>query len=143
MKSQVTKEKFLTKYNTIVMKSLFILFFSIILFSACSNTKDKSNQKEDLSLLHGLWKIEYIKTPTQTMPGKAMGNPQYEFTKDGYRIKTLNTMPAPPPDSVSYKVEDKKISYPSNPKLPNVEITLLTKDSLVLKNEKVEWRLYK
>ncbi|MCH2044329.1 MAG: hypothetical protein MK212_09290 [Saprospiraceae bacterium] len=125
------------------MKLLFILLFFTALFSACKNTQDSSNTKQDSNLLHGLWKIEYIKTSKQTMPGQAMGNPRYEFTKDGYRIKTLDTTPAPPPDSVAYKVENQQISYPANPKLPQVTITLLTNDSLVLKNDKVEWRLYK
>lgn len=77
------------------------------------------------------------------MPGAYMGFPIYEFTQDGYRIKTLNTEPSPPPDTVAYQVIGDSIHYPKHPKYPRIKIQYIQKDSLVLSNDKLSWYLYK
>jgi hypothetical protein len=77
------------------------------------------------------------------MPGAYMGYPQYEFNKEGKRIKTLHEEPAPPPEIVAYALRNDSIIYPNNPKLPAVKILKLTNDSLVLRSEKLDWHLYR
>ena len=77
------------------------------------------------------------------MPGEFMGNPEYEFTKEGKRIKTLNTDPAPPPESVEYKIQGDSIQYPNKPNFPAMKIAKLSKDTLVLSNNKLSWYLHK
>lgn len=111
---------------------------ALLALGACTGT-----QKIQTDLLYGLWKVSFIETLEQRSPGVAMGNPQYEFTQDGKRIKTLNTIPAPPPEAIAYKINKDSIFYPDNPKLPAVKIVKLSKDSLILKSEKAEWHLYK
>lgn len=108
---------------------------------ACGSTNGKG--KLDQKLLYGLWKVKSIETAAKIIGGEAMGNPQYEFTEGGERIKTLDTTPAPPPEKIKYKLEGDEISYPDNPKLPAVKITKLSKDSLILVNDKVIWTMYK
>ena len=116
------------------MKRICLLPFALcFLLFACQSSKD----------LYGLWRVHYIQTKEQLITGKMMGNLQYEFTKEGKRVQTLDTIPKPPPDSITFKLGKKEISYPENPKLPTVKILKLTKDSLVLKSEKAEWHLYK
>ncbi|MCP4441119.1 MAG: hypothetical protein GY810_19515 [Aureispira sp.] len=108
---------------------------------ACGSTNGKG--KVDKKLLYGLWKVKSIETVQKIIGGEAMGNPQYEFTESGERIKTLNTMPAPPPEKIKYLLSGDEITYPDNPKLPAVKIAKLSKDSLILMNDKVKWTMYK
>ncbi len=77
---------------------------------ACGTTN--GNGKVKKKLLYGLWKVESIETPLKIIGGEAMGNPQYEFTQEGERIKTLNTIPAPPPKKIKYVLKEGEISYP-------------------------------
>lgn len=119
------------------MRSIFYFAMVLLLLAACKTSKLNTE------LLYGLWKVAYIQTPERTSHGPEMGNPQYEFTREGKRIKTLNTVPPGPPETVAFQLDKNQISYPENPKLPVVTILKLTADSLVLKSEKAEWHLYK
>jgi hypothetical protein len=128
------------------MKIIFLFFTFALLFTACKITdktvKDATASKMDL--FYGQWKVIAFRfLDGRVMPGEYMGNPQYEFTKEGKRIKTLNTEPAPPPEAVDYKIEGDSIKYPNNPKYPAMKIARLIKDTMVLSNDKLSWYLHK
>lgn len=127
------------------MRSLFFIALLSIAFWACkSNNSATSKKIKQLDLLYGLWKVDEFKfTDGKTMAGVYMGNPQYDFSEEGKRTKTLNTIPAPPPEIIDYVVDGDSIRYPSKPKFPAMKIAKLTKDSLILSNSKLSWYLYK
>lgn len=128
------------------MKSILAFSWIIFLFVACNTTtKTTSNKKKiDLKLFYGVWKVTAFRFHDgRVMPGPYMGNPQYEFDKEGKRTKTLNEEPAPPPEIVSYKLEGDSISYPDKPKFPVMKIAKLTQDSMVLRNDKLSWYLHR
>ena len=126
------------------MTRLILLFCSgLLIFSACSTTKS-SLKKSSLKLFYGVWQVASFEfADGRTMPGVFMGNPQYEFSEDGKRTKTLNTVPAPPPEVVEYIIDGDSIRYPNKPKFPAMKIDLISEDSLVLRNAKLSWYLYK
>lgn len=115
----------------------------LIVITACQSSRSMVNTK----LFYGIWKVDAFKfregERMKIMPGAYMGYPQYEFNKEGKRIKTLHEEPAPPPEIVAYALRNDSIIYPNNPKLPAVKILKLTKDSLVLRSEKLDWHLYR
>jgi hypothetical protein len=127
------------------MKGQQLLFFSaVVCFAfACNSVRSTISTR----LFYGVWKVDAFKfhegERTRIMPGEYMGYPQYEFTKEGTRIKTLNEEPAPPPEKVVYELRNDSIIYPKNSKLPAVKILRLTKDSLILRSEKLDWHLYR
>ena len=97
-----------------------------------------------MDLFYGLWKVTAFRFEDgRVMPGEYMGNPQYEFSKDGKRTKTLDTEPAPPPEVVEYKIVGDSITYPTKPKFPKMKIAKLLKDTMVLSNEKLTWHLHR
>lgn len=123
----------------------YFFFFLICLFfgMACQSSKPTSTKADILPELVGKWQVTAFRFKDgRVMPGELMGYPQYEFTQDGYRIKTLNTEPAPPPDTVPYKVLGDSIRYPKHPKYPRMKIERLEKDTLVLSNDKLSWYLH-
>lgn len=122
------------------MKKTSILLALVgLLAMACQSAKQQTPKA-----LYGTWKVAYFRFKDgKVMPGALMGYPQYEFTKEGKRIKNLNEEPAPPPEVVTYAVRNDSIFYPEHPKLPAVKIAKLTQDSLVLDSEKLTWHLYK
>ena len=127
------------------MKTFFITISFALFFMACksSNIERIQNSPPDLHLFYGLWKVTAFRfIDGRVMPGEYMGNPEYEFTKEGKRIKTLNTDP-PPPESVEYKIDGDSIKYPNKPKYPAMKIAKLSKDTLVLSNNKLSWYLHK
>ncbi len=115
----------------------------LIVITACQSSRSMVNTK----LFYGIWKVDAFKfregERMKIMPGAYMGYPQYEFNKEGKRIKTLHEEPAPPPEIVAYALRNDSIIYPNNPKLPAVKILKLTNDSLVLRSEKLDWHLYR
>lgn len=123
-------------------KTLLIIAL-LIIGTACQPSRSMVNTK----LFYGIWKVDAFKfregERMKIMPGAYMGYPQYEFNKEGKRIKTLNEEPAPPPEIVAYALRNDSIVYPDNPKLPAVQILRLTKDSLILRSEKLDWHLYR
>lgn len=121
-----------------------LLLLLLLLITACQSSSTTVQPK----LLYGVWKVDAFKFRQpdgrlKIMPGAYMGYPQYEFNKEGKRIKTLNEEPAPPPEMVTYQLKKDSIIYPENAKLPAVQILRLTKDSLILRSEKLDWHLYR
>lgn len=128
------------------MRSIFVLGLFILLFVACKTTNDTTPKDKGLNLewFYGVWKVTAFRFHDgRVMPGPYMGNPQYEFDKDGKRTKTLNEEPAPPPEIVEYKLEGDSISYPNKPKFPGMKIMKLTQDSMVLRTAKLSWYLHR
>lgn len=122
-----------------------IFFVSLLLLgAACQSSRNTTIKTK---LFYGIWKVDAFKfregERMKIMPGAYMGYPQYEFNKEGKRIKTLNEEPAPPPEIVTYILRNDSIVYPDHAKLPAVQILKLTKDSLVLRSEKLDWHLYR
>ncbi|MCH2023614.1 MAG: hypothetical protein MK207_14145 [Saprospiraceae bacterium] len=128
------------------MKTSILTILLILFFIGCKSSKIEKiqNRSTDINLLFGLWKVTAFRfNDGRVMLGEYMGNPEYEFTKEGNRIKTLNTEPAPPAESVEYKIEGDSIKYPQKPKFPNMKIVKLSKDTLVLSNKTLSWYLHK
>jgi hypothetical protein len=124
-----------------ILFALFITFFFSLL--SCQSTKNftHSKSKFDLDLLYRVWDVETITVENgKSISGKEMGDPQYEFTKDGKRIKSFTT----PPHSefVIFTLRNDSIFYESEKPLPPTSIIELTKEKLTLKSEKAEWKLY-
>lgn len=126
-------------------KSTLLLFLLLLVVgTACQSSSTTVQTK----LFYGVWKVDAFKFRQpdgrlKIMPGAYMGYPQYEFNKEGKRIKTLNEEPSPPPEIVAYQLKNDSIIYPNNPQLPGVQILKLTKDSLILRSEKLDWHLYR
>ena len=128
------------------MKTLLVATSFFLIMLSCKTTKNSASAKKEseLNTFYGVWKVTAFRfNDGRVMPGEYMGYPQYEFTKEGYRIKTLNEQPSPPPDSVKYKIEGDSIKYPQNPKFPMMKISKLKKDTLVLSSEKLNWYLHR
>lgn len=130
------------------MKKIFLPFcLFILLLTACKttdNTLSKNNNKKkiDKELLYGLWKVIAFRFEDgRVMVGEYMGFPQYEFRKDGQRIKTLMEEPSPPPETVGYTIKKDSVVYAAESKFPSMKIKKLTKDTLVLSNETLSWFL--
>lgn len=133
-------------YKRKFMKSILVFSCVILLLAACKTTNNTNSQKEVLNLdwFYGLWKVTAFRFHDgRVMPGPYMGNPQYEFDKEGKRTKTLNEEPAPPPEVVDYLLgKDSMVSYPNN-KFPAMKVIYLSSDSMVLSNDKLSWYLHK
>ena len=117
------------------MKTLSLL--SLLALCAC---KISSKSPKPASL-YGTWQVASIATPERLATGEEMGNPQYTFQNNGYRIKAYLS-PAFR-DSVAFVLRGDSIFYPENPKLPPVKILKLQNDSLVLESPSALWRLYR
>jgi len=110
---------------------------------ACKSTEKLSTKKPkfNIELLYKVWDVESIMVVGgKKASGDEMGNPQYEFTNKGQRIKSFKT-PAHS-ESVDYFVHNDSIHYGGEKPLPSSAIVELTEKRLVLKNEKAEWILY-
>ena len=133
----------LNEINLSMFKYSCILVLISLFSMACKTVNNVQAPAKSPSLLIGKWQVSTFEFRNgRVMPGAFMGYPQYEFTEDGYRIKTLNTEPSPPPDSIPYEVYGDSIRYPKHPKFPRMHIQFLQKDSLVLRNEKLTWFLH-
>lgn len=111
---------------------------------ACKNTQSTTPAKPvalNLELLYARWNVAYIATPDRTTTGQEMGEPHYEFTRDGKRIKSFDSPPHN--EATRYEVRNDSIFYPDNAKLPAVKIVKLSNDSLVLQSDKSDWHLYR
>ena len=115
---------------------LMIVFF----YSCSSSMKLKSRSKFNLDHLYKIWDVESISAGNKLSTGEEMGNPKYEFQKEGIRIKSY--IEPPHSESVKFFLRNDSIHYISEKNLPSSAILELTKDKLVLKNEKAEWRLF-
>lgn len=128
------------------MKLGLILATLLLLLVACKTTNTTNSSKEGLNLdwFYGLWKVTAFRFHDgRVMPGVNMGNPQYDFDKEGKRTKTLDEEPAPPPETVDYILgQDSTISYPNN-NFPSMKVIYLSQDSMVLATEKLNWYLHK
>lgn len=126
-----------------IRKKISLLLLPLLGLACYSSSSTTIHTK----LFYGVWKVDAFKfregERVKIMPGAYMGYPQYEFNKEGKRIKTLNEQPSPPPEIVSYELRKDSLIYPENPKLPAVKILRLTKDSLILRSEKLDWHLYR
>lgn len=127
------------------MKSLLVFGTFLLLLVACNSSQSTTkNSKLKMKWLYGAWKVTAFRfNDGRVMPGEYMGHPQYEFSKEGLRTKTLNEEPAPPPEIVEYKIVNDSITYPTKPKYPAMKIARLTQDTLVLTNDKLSWFLHK
>lgn len=115
---------------------------SVCLFS-CQTKKYilQPNKKINLELLYKVWDVESITLEGgKTSTGLDMGEPRYEFTKDGNRIKSYTNPPHS--ETVKFTVRNDSIIYISEKPLPSVAILELSADKLTLKSEKAEWKLY-
>lgn len=122
--------------------AVLLLFF---VFSACKITNNGASRKKTkskflLERLYTVWDVESISTGDVSKTGAEMGDPQYEFTEAGQRIKSYKIPPHS--ESVDYIIRNDSIIYTSNDKLPPSAIVVLTDTSLHLSNEKAEWKLY-
>jgi hypothetical protein len=115
-------------------------FLFLVLAYVGLSCKTKAKQAQSPSLL-GRWEVHSIETPEQIVSGLAMGEPKYEFTAGGQRLKIY--LEPPRCDSIAYERRGDSIFYPETPKIPAVKIQKLSRDSLVLINDKVIWRLYR
>lgn len=124
------------KITNIVLAALLLL---PLLFS-CKSQQATVKEEHIEQFLYKKWQVRSIETPEKASTGKDMGDPFYEFTRTGERIKGFETPPHK--ESVRFERRADSIFYPDNPKLPAVRIVKISKDSLVLKSEKATWRLY-
>ena len=126
-------------YRLLVV-SLTIVFY----FCACKSPEKLSNKKTSLKsdLLYKVWDVQSITIAGQgkIISGAEMGDPQYEFTRDGQRIKSYVTPPKK--ESVGFFIKNDSIHYISEKPLPSSAIAELTDSTLVLKNDKAVWNLY-
>lgn len=120
------------------------LFWLLLLlnfaFFSCKSAQSVSEKNID-AFLYQKWKVSVIETAERNSTGKEMGEPMYEFTRTGERIKSYETPPHS--ESIKFTLNKDSISYPDNPKLPASRISKISKDSLILSNDKAVWRLYK
>lgn len=127
------------------MKNIILAIALLGFLLACNNSKgtSKTNQKgtSTAEILVGQWQMLAIRFKDgRVMMGEFMGNPYYQYTADGTRIKTLRTTPAPPPDSTKYQVKGDSVFYPGT-KYPAMKIVKKHKDTIMLENEKLSWHL--
>jgi hypothetical protein len=94
----------------------------------------------NLELLYKVWSVDSMIVGGNALSGIEMGDPQYEFTRDGQRIKSFTTPPHK--ESVNYFIRNDSIHYKTEKALPSSFIAVLTDSTLVLKNEKAIWKLY-
>jgi ABC-type oligopeptide transport system substrate-binding subunit len=132
------------------MKKIIATFplFALLLLAGCiagckssANTGKSVNEKQIDSFLYQKWKVHSIQTGSQAVSGKDMGDPLYEFTRTGERIKSYETPPHS--ESTKFALKQDSITFPENPKLPAARISKISKDSLILTNDKAIWRLCK
>lgn len=122
------------------MKNLKISIFVLTaIFIAGVTACGTSKLGFKVSNLYRVWNVKELVTKDKTVSGTMMGNPTYEFTKEGKRIKRL---PPAPEESVGFVLKKGIIEYPGS-KYPTVTIEKLTEDSLILKNENTRWVMYK
>jgi hypothetical protein len=120
------------------------LFWLLLLlnfaFFSCKSAQSVSEKNID-AFLYQKWKVHVIETTERNSTGAEMGEPMYEFTRTGERVKSYETPPHS--ESIKFSLNKDSISYPDNPKLPASRISKISKDSLILSNDKAVWRLYK
>ena len=120
------------------------LFWLLLLlnfaFFSCKSAQSVSEKNID-AFLYQKWKVSVIETAERNSTGAEMGEPMYEFTRTGERIKSYETPPHS--ESIKFSLNKDSLSYPDNPKLPASRISKISKDSLILSNDKAVWRLYK
>lgn len=112
------------------LKVTLLSFGCISIMASCNSIRPKK--------VYGVWNLISMEVGGQTVTGKSMGNPSYEFTSEGQRIHKLLFKK----DTVPYVLKGKEISYP-NTKLPAINIISLKKGKMELKNEKTHWILEK
>lgn len=131
--------------------SFFLVLVLLLCHQSCkspeklSKTKDNPKKEDvvsgvDLDKLCKLWDVESIDAAGKLISGAAMGDPRYEFTKDGQRIKSYEIPPHS--ESVDYEIRNDSIHYKGEKDLPSVHIKELTDSTLILSHEKAEWKLY-
>lgn len=109
--------------------------------AGCKSSAKTVTEKQIDSFLYQKWKVHSIQTGEQAVSGKDMGEPIYEFSRTGERIKSYATPPHS--ESTKFALKQDSITFPDNPKLPASRISKISKDSLILSNDKATWRLYK
>jgi hypothetical protein len=127
------------------MRKIIVGIVAISFLFACNNTKGTSKNSQEViskaEILVGEWQMMAIRFKDgRVMMGDLMGNPYYEYTKGGIRVKTLRTTPAPPPDSTKYVVKGDSLFYPGT-KYPAMKIEQVTMDTIILENDKLTWHL--
>jgi hypothetical protein len=133
------------------MRLIAVFLFISLSFYACKTTQnsrkkeakpkeEKLSSKFDYDKLYKIWDVESINAGGRLISGVAMGDPRYEFTKDGKRIKSYEIPPHS--ESVDYEIKNDSIFYKGAKDLPSVLIQELTDSTLILVNEKAEWKLY-
>lgn len=127
------------------MKNIIVAMALLGFLLACNTNKgtSKTDQKgtSTAEMLVGQWQMLAIRFKDgRVMMGEFMGNPHYEFTTNGSRIKTLNTTPAPPPETTQYEVKGDSVFYPGT-KYPAMKIIKIHPDTVKLENEKLSWHL--
>jgi len=123
--------------NTLIKISAFLLLSFLL---SCNSSKKLSiKSKFNLDYLYQLWDVESISAGGRVSTGEEMGNPRYEFKKEGIRIKSY--IEPPHSESVKFFIRNDSIHYISDKNLPSSAIIELSNEKLILKNEKAEWRL--
>jgi hypothetical protein len=112
------------------------------MFYSCKSTSKavQSKPKYNLDLLYRVWDVDSIIVGGKSASGYEMGDPQYEFTREGKRIKSFKVPPHS--ESVSFYIRNDSIHYSAEKALPSSAIVELTEKRLVLENEKAVWKLY-
>lgn len=131
--------------------SFFIILVLVLSHQACKSPekikqartnpkREKATSAVDLDQLCKVWDVESIDAGGKIISGAAMGDPRYEFTKAGQRIKSYEIPPHS--ESVDYEIRNDSIHYKGPKDLPSVLIKELTDSTLILSHEKAEWKLY-
>ena len=123
-------------------KIFYILSIIAVILSACKSSEKvtKKHSRINIDLLYKVWSIDSMIVGSNAVSGFDMGDPQYEFTRDGQRIKSFTSPPHK--ESVNYFIRNDSIHYKTEKALPSSLIAVLTDSTLVLKNDKAIWKLY-
>jgi hypothetical protein len=123
-------------------KALSLVITILVAICACKSSEKltKKPSRLNLDLLYKAWDVDSIVVGEKIAIGFEMGEPQYEFTRNGQRIKSFKTPPNK--DSVGFFIINDSIHYKSEKPLPSSAIAILNDSTLVLKNEKAIWYLY-
>ena len=120
-----------------------LTFIGIIFIFSCNSAKKVQVAKKpkiDIELLYRVWDVDSIIIGGKGADGVDMGEPQYEFTREGKRIKSYKI----PPHSEfeTFIIRNDSIHYTGEKTLPSSAIVELTDKRLTLKNDKAVWKLY-
>ena len=120
----------------------FLLFVVAITLCMGCKSPEKLKQQNISKYLFQKWDVAFIYTANRTTTGLEMGEPTYEFTTNYERIKAYTEPPKE--EKIKFQIKKDSLFYPENPKLPAMHIQKVTKDTLILHNDKINvtWHLF-